>query len=109
MKIPKKLKINGLTYGVILEKDVTYQGNAYGITHHDKQKIYISSDQEDDRQAVTLLHEILHAVINASHLYPMFTKESMPDDAVKAEENVVTAIALSLYQVLKDNKVNFGE
>ena len=64
--------------------------------------IRICSDYPVSQQEATLLHEILHHILdNAGFEY------KKDDDNAVHSERVVAALAQGLYQVLKDNHLQF--
>lgn len=83
MKIPKSLKIGGLTYK-IEEVDEVDDGDSAGKIVGTKQLIQIGH-ATNDYMKLTLVHEILHA-INA-----------------EVKESEIEFLAQALYQVIKDN------
>jgi len=56
----KEIDILGLTY--MIEEQAEY--HSYGQVNHDKQVITIDKGISDERKRLTLLHEILHAVLH---------------------------------------------
>jgi hypothetical protein len=64
----------------------------YGDTNHDLKRLRVCEGYSDVQRALTLLHEILHAVWNEAGLEN--------DDK---EGRIVRAIALGLMQVFRDN------
>jgi len=86
MKIPKKLKIGGHLYKVELVESDDMDG-ANGEQDRHKNRIRICKTDPQSQQEETLIHEIIHAVNGG------------------LKEEVVDSLAVSLYQVLKDNKL----
>lgn len=64
MIIPNKLKILGFDWSVEINKDVAYQGNVFGSTHHSSQKIFLEPEDRStkQKQEQVFLHEVMHAV-----------------------------------------------
>src|SRR3990167_2559903 len=90
MKFPKQLKIGGHIYKVKIEKESNVAvSSACGKTEREKGEIYIKSDLMETEQMATLLHEILH-VING-----------------ELSDSLVEALSQQLFQVLKDNDLQF--
>lgn len=97
MKIPKSLKIGGQVYKIIL-KDMDSDGGSgkAGMNYLVKNEIYINISKEYHRsqQEQTLIHEIIEA-LNYLHEY-------------KLEHPTISSFAENIYQVLKDNHLNFS-
>jgi hypothetical protein len=99
MKIPRKLNISGQTVKVIqrkhLNKKVKHQIGRATYTENTIELSRKCDDQKVEHQymACTLLHEIIH------HL----------DDKmiIGLKEAQVDRLAVGIYQVLKDNKLQF--
>ena len=97
-KIPKRLKIGGFIWAVKRDNGIAIEGNCYGSTHYKTQTIFVEPEppctQQKSEQC--LIHEILHAV---------FWQTGLNDRVEhKLEEEIVTALAHGLYQVLIDNR-----
>lgn len=90
MKIPSKLKIGNIWYSVLsLEKDdMTH----YGVSNGRGQWIKLSDDMSQERKEETLIHEIVHQVLDSGE----YVKES-------GNERMVNYLSEKLYSVLKDN------
>ena len=86
MKIPKKLKIGGHIYKVELV-DMDDIDSANGEQDRHRNRIRICKTDPQSQQEETLLHEIIHAVNGG------------------LKEEIVDSLAVSLYQVFKDNKL----
>lgn len=103
MKIPKKIKIGGLDWDVVMSSDIADESSVFGSTHFQGQKIYIDPREKEGKQAQTLLHEIMHAIFWQTGLY-----ERAKDKEIRIKEEEYTqAMSFGLYQVLKDNKLDF--
>lgn len=88
MKIPKSLKIGGMEYKVELtEKD--NMGDNLADTDFNKSVIRIDKSADKQQQSVAFIHEILHACNN------------------QLKEEEVEFLAMTIYQVLHDNKLKF--
>ena len=102
MKLPEKIRIAGVDYDV---KMVNYLNNgvnlAYGHIDFVKNTISLSATEPMSvgSTGITLLHEILHGVLQ--HYGTAVTLEN--------EENVIDVFAKGLYQVIRDNKEFFEE
>lgn len=105
MQLPNTLKIGGFDWTVEKNFNVAYEGSAFGSTHTNSQKIFIDPSTTDQKNAQTLLHEVIHAVVWQSGLGRRL--ERLND--AKIEEEIVQSISMGLYQVLKDNKLKFYE
>lgn len=101
MKIPKTIKVGGFDWKVSFNDEVTAEGNCFGSTHHRTQKIYLENKEtcSQDKVDQTLLHEILHAV--------WWQQGLTESEARQYEEFIVSSLSMGLYQVLKDNKLQF--
>ena len=92
MEIPKKLKIGGFVYDVIIDKRMEDSGvNSTGTHYQYKQKIWIDEECHFQQQEETLIHEIIEAINSANEL--------------KMEHNQIAMLSNQLYQVLKDNNL----
>ena len=89
MKIPKKIKIGGKTFEIIIQDDVSA-----GITNQGKssawsQKIWLNSNQHSEAMEETLLHEIVELIQIENNL--------------DINHQSISTLSVNLYQVLKDN------
>ena len=100
MKIPKKIKIGGLWFEVKESQEVANQSNVFGSLHSRQQKIFLEKSETQQRKEQTFFHEILHGIWQQAGLC-----ERYRGDQEKIEEEIVSALASGLYQVLKDNKL----
>lgn len=100
MEIPQTVKIGGFVWSVEENEKVAAEGNVYGSTHHTKQRIFLEPNETPQKKEQTLLHEILHAIWHQTGLGKRFI-----GDQSKIEEEIVHALSMSLYQVLKDNNM----
>ena len=84
-----KLKIFGQMIRVLKEHDLTETQGARGLCFQDKKLIFIDSDLTGDEYLQTLLHEVVHAVIQRTGIH-----ESGLTDEVEEIicDNVATAI-----------------
>ena len=60
MKIPTEIKINSITYKVIVDALPLKGEFTWGKVNYEKQEINIDSRLEDDRQKHTFIHEYIH-------------------------------------------------
>lgn len=97
MNIPKELKIGAFIWTIQDSKDLAYEGQCYGSTHGYTQKIFLDPGQTDEKKRQTVIHEAMHAIWWQTGLGVRYknTKD--------LEEEVISAISMGLYQVLKDN------
>jgi hypothetical protein len=103
MQIPKKLRVGGFFWRVLESEEAAIAGNCFGETQYGNLTLIIDPTLNPQKRDQTLLHEILHACMWQSGL-----EKRMRDQSV-SEEDVVTALSMQLYQVLKDNKLHFDE
>ncbi|MBF0554123.1 MAG: hypothetical protein HQK96_06125 [Nitrospirae bacterium] len=94
MSIPKRIKIGGIEYRVELV-DPSFSTEHLGQLEPLKCLIRINKEISKDRQQTTLLHEILEA-INEQYQFEL-------------EHGKIQGLEATLYQVLKDNNIYFGE
>jgi hypothetical protein len=83
MKIPKKIKSQGLWWSIKLVDDM----DDLGKTDYDKQTIEIRSHLSKHQQEITLLHEILHTINTTLN------------------HDTLDSFAIQLHQVLSDNNL----
>lgn len=84
-KIPSKLKIGGITYEVKLISGLADCGS----TKFDNSTILINKDQTEERQATTLLHEIIEVISEHNDL--------------NLSHQTIQTFESNLFQVLVDN------
>lgn len=102
MNIPEKIIISGIEYETVLTDKPIFHINtrAYGQIDFENKKILIDKTlQEKQGHLQTLLHEIIHGIVEDRELD--FIKDS--------EETIVDQLAKGLYQVIKDNPKMFME
>lgn len=105
MHLPTNLKIGGFDWTVEKNAHVSTEGSTFGSTHTNTQKIFLDPGTTDQKNAQTLLHEVIHAVTWQSGLSRRLEKF----EDRKLEEEIVQSISMGLYQVLRDNKIDFYE
>lgn len=95
MKIPKSIKISGHTVKIIKKKELfSDEERVWGLAYLHLNKIELAvKDLPESKIAETFLHEVLH-IICSIH-------------GVKLTEKENQAIALSLFQTIRDNKLRF--
>ena len=91
-KRPTNLKIGGMDWELLENDEVLVENSTYGESHQQYQRIYVSTRHKVQRQRLTALHEVLHAVADGVLL----------DGATLTEAQIV-AVAPGLLQVLRDN------
>lgn len=88
MRIPTKLKICGKDYKVVFMEDLAIDDTRCSGTHDEENCIIeLMEGMHPDREVITFLHEVLHAIDVRNEL---------------SEEQVYT-LSNGIYQVLKDN------
>jgi len=96
MKIPKKIKVAGHYYKIIIDDKGLSKKHLVGELNNDFKEIRLCEFYKSKRKRAkseieeTFIHEILHA-INKN-----YNNDSLP-------EKVIDRIGIGLYQVLKDN------
>jgi hypothetical protein len=98
MKIPDKIRIFGFDWTVHFNKEVATTNNVYGLTQHASQKIFLEPGMTTQKNEQTFLHELMHAIWWQTGL-----SKSIKDREI--EEQVITPMAMGLYQVLKENNL----
>lgn len=83
MKIPKKIKSQGITWTIRYNDDI----EPLGLTDYDKKEIVIRKTLDPDLQQATFLHELFH------------TFNTTVDHAL------VDSLAMQLYATLKENRL----
>lgn len=96
MKIPKKIKVAGINYQVKETDLVVINGSTdyVGSINQARAEIEVLNSLSKTRKEQTLVHEILHAC---------FYEAGFDEH----DEDVVNRVSVVLYQVLKDNDLNF--
>ena len=97
MEIPKELKIGGFTWTIEENEKVAVEGNIYGSTHHTKQRFFLDPNTTQQKKEHTVIHEAMHAIWWQSGLGIRYK------ETPKLEEEVISAVSMGIYQVLKDN------
>lgn len=103
MKIPKTLRIGGMTWEVIWSKDVATEGDCFASVHYTSQKIFIEPNLKPENEARSFLHEIIHAITWTTGL-DMALKDK-PND--KIGEQICSSLDSALLQVIQDNDLDF--
>lgn len=94
MKIPNKIRINGIDFSIERVKDLNDNGTplSANICYH-KCKINLCKKSDPQYSRVSLWHEVLHAIV-----------ESVKLDLGKDEEKIIDTLAYGINQVIQDNK-----
>ena len=90
MDIPKNIKIGGQDVEIVLHE---WTRDAMGASDIVPNKLYISSACSHGQQESTLLHEIIEYINSTCNLGLV--------------HNQMATLETMLYQVLRDNKLNF--
>ena len=93
MAIPKSLKILGHQYEIIINDENQSANSNFGTYWAKHNRIWINSQICEQQQKSTLIHEILEAI------------NFLEDIKLKHEQ--ITRLEAGLYQVLKDNNLDF--
>lgn len=99
MKIPNKIRINGIDYAIESPKHLDNGERLLaGQVSYYESKIRIKATHEHQYRCVSLWHEILHAIAFSTGL-----------ELGKNEEKIIETFAYGINQVIQDNKDNlFG-
>lgn len=91
MKIPKTIKIGGKIFEIELRNNRSVKdGASTGASSSNwSQKIWIDNDQHLEGQEEALIHEIIEMLDS--------------DNDLNLSHQTISTLAISLYQVLKDN------
>lgn len=98
MMIPAKVNVCGIEYDVI-EKDfveINHNRNYQGACSYSDGTIEVLKELQETRKEQVFCHELVHAMFN----------EAGFDEQ---DEDTVNRLGIVLYQVLKENKLYFGE
>ena len=89
------MKVGGFIYKVVVgEKKYLDEANCWGETDFKTQQITIDPSATAERQASTLLHELVHLACTDSH----FAQEDP-----KYQEDLAKSVGNSLFMIFKDN------
>lgn len=89
MKIPKKVKVGGITYKVKEVKKPDKDKNIHGIQCQGKQIIELKKSLPKEYKEKVFIHELVHALFD----FLMWEQR----------ENTVETLAQALHMVIKDN------
>lgn len=100
--IPDKVKIGGITYTIVQKQpdnDLQVSDSTVdGEIDYQRQKINLNETFEKEYKEAVLMHEIVHGILYC-----------MAESELRTNEKFVEGFAQVLYQVLKDNDLNFKE
>lgn len=94
-KIPDKINILGRDFEIIKEKFSDHANLHLGSTVMSSQKIWLDTDYHVQQQEECLIHEIVETIDTMCEL--------------GLEHPDMSVLSTALYQVLKENKLTFGE
>lgn len=96
MKIPKKVRVCGLTYDVVMSDELYLDEGCLGTHNPNTMTITLQNHEfNKDRQVQVFIHELVHA-IDTHYLNAKLT------------EDQVNLIANGVYQILADNDCFLG-
>lgn len=87
--IPKKLRLCGRTFDLIVEPVSTLNRHTFGLHQPFAAQTIVSSDTADEEQKATVLHEIVHDIDHLVHC--------------EMKERDVCAFASALFAIMRDN------
>lgn len=100
-RLPKFVRVGGLKVGLLRipqllhdAEDGTHAHRAYGVFDPAEPLIWLDSASGPERQKVTLVHEVLHAIMNTARL-------NYTDDE---EEQVVERLAPLVLDFIRANR-----
>ncbi|WP_370222012.1 ImmA/IrrE family metallo-endopeptidase [Cytobacillus sp.] len=93
--IPNKVTVAGIDYAVIQVDEIDNNPLQMGQILYQKSLIQIKHGMSENKKEQTLVHELLHACFNESGFE-------------EQDEDMINRVSIVLYQVLKDNKLYFG-
>jgi len=99
IKIPKKLKVIGKYYSVVLENDLDYKHRNWGETRYGQSQIAIQGKGQGTQipqQEIehTFVHEMVHVILH-----------EMGEQKLNSNEKFVDLFSNIFYQVMKENKL----
>ena len=94
MKIPNKIKVGGHTITVEFADTKTIDDSGAYNNFHNNIRILKEKGAPEDNIAEILLHEIIEAIKCKNNL--------------ELDHTVLTVLSESLFQVMRDNKLNFS-
>ena len=92
IEIPRTVKIGALIYDIchIFKLEDHNGRELYGKITHGSTTIELDRDMGDQRKAVTLIHEILHSILDQAGIN-------------KHPEKILTALAFGIYEMIREN------
>lgn len=89
MKIPKKIKVGGITYKVKNVDIITAGTGVCGSCNYDNSTIELLKKHKRQAKEQTFIHELLHAIFYHCN--------------IEQDEHKIELLAQALYMVIKDN------
>ncbi|WP_099335809.1 hypothetical protein [Clostridium cadaveris] len=87
-----KVSILGIEYVVVYLEDLIKREGLYGDIDYNKQVIRIDNSMNDDRKMRTIIHEVLHGIM-----------ESLGYSEINYDEEKIQNISNALYLLAVDN------
>lgn len=97
--IPTTVKVGPYDWTIVPDHEMAQVDEVWGTTLIPSHQIRLDPQAPPARLRATLLHEVLHVVMNVSGLSFRFNDK---EDRVN-EESVVREVSTLLYQVIRDN------
>jgi Zn-dependent peptidase ImmA (M78 family) len=94
MHIPSEISVMGQTVTIRMLSDADMAGNC-GLSQAYSNSIKINNSLPPDKQGHTFLHELLHQMDDMLKL--------------KMKHDTIDVLSMAMYQVLKENNINFKE
>jgi hypothetical protein len=94
MKIPDKVKINGIIYDIKLEKpncNSITEATLWGNINYKECKIVLDKTLSEQKLWQVLFHEIIHGIADETH--------------IKVDEDDIDRVSNGFFQVMKDNNL----
>lgn len=89
-----KIKVAGIDYLIQEVDEIDDDPGTMGSCLYQKSTIKIKSNMSEHKKEQTLVHETLHACFNEAGF-------------IDQDEDIINRVGIILYQVLKDNELNF--
>lgn len=103
MNIPTNIKVGAVDYQVQLDNKAEHQrSDAFGFTSHGQAIISLEPELSRDRQAETLLHELMHCAFFVCGVSEILKGKTPP-----TEEEIINGVSNSLFQIIRDNQLDF--
>ncbi len=94
--LPDTINVAGINYNIVQVDGLSEEYGLGGQILYQKGIIKIDADMCQDKKEQVIVHELVHSIFN----------EAGYDNQ---EEEMVNRLGIVLYQVLKNNKLYFGE